>query len=315
VAVTVAVISFNTRELLLRCLASLEQQALAQAVDVVVVDNGSTDGSADAAREAAPWAEVVDASENLGFGRAVNLVAERSSSEWLLAANADVALEPGALDAMLLAGGADPHTGCVAPRLLLSDGATQHSVHPFPTVPLTLAFNLGVLRLMPTVADRLCLEGFWNPDRPRPVPWAIGACLLLRRSAFEQAGRFDVSQWMYAEDVDLCWRLHDAGWGVRYEPAARVLHESGAATAAAFGDQLRARFVAETYAMLLRRRGRARTAVTASLNIAGAAARVAWMAPLGLFSKRRRASRRENQQWLSAHLQGARRCSTLARSE
>jgi GT2 family glycosyltransferase len=283
--VTVAVVSFDTRELLLRCLRSLEGAG----ADVWVIDNASSDDSADAARQAAPWAHVVDAGSNLGFGAAVNAVAERTGGEWLLAANADIALEPGALEAMLKAG-RHARVGAVAPRLLLPDGSTQHSVHPFPTVPLTLTFNLGLPRLWPKLGDELCLERYWNPERRRSVPWAIGACLLLRRQAFDEVGRFDSRQWMYAEDVDLCWRLSDAGWSIRYEPAARVRHQAGAATATAFGERPEPIFMASTYAMLARRRGRAKTAATAAINIAGAAARA-------------------DRRWLTAHVRGVRRSS------
>src|SRR3954467_12559434 len=115
VKVTVAVVSWNTRELLLRCLESLEPDVRAGRASVWVVDNASKDGSAEAAREAAPWAEVVDGGENLGFGRAVNLVARSTDSEWIAAANADVALEPSALEA-LIAAGSDHRVACVAPR-------------------------------------------------------------------------------------------------------------------------------------------------------------------------------------------------------
>jgi GT2 family glycosyltransferase len=213
--VTVAVVSWNTRDLLLRCLKSFARDARYGLADVYVVDNGSGDGSAEAARKAADWATVLEPGENLGFGRAINHVAARTDSEWLLAANADVALEPGALPALIAAGGA-PRVGCVAPRLLLPDGTTQHSVHPFPTLSLTLAFNLGVARLSPALGERLCLEGCWDPERPRQVPWALGACLLLRRQAFAEAGGFDEGQWMYAEDLELAWRLRDHGWVIRY---------------------------------------------------------------------------------------------------
>lgn len=313
--VTVAVVSYNTRALLLRCLRSLAADAEAGRADVWVLDNGSNDGSLEAARAEAPWARVLDAGANIGFGRAINHVADRTDGGWLLAANADIALEPGALEALVRTGESGPRVGCVAPRLILPDGTTQHSVHPFPTLPLTLAFNLGVMKLAPAAADRLCLEGAWNPERPRDVPWAIGACLLLRRAAFDAVGRFDERQWIYAEDVDLCWRLADAGWTVRYEPVARVHHESSAATSAAFGETRVERFVSETYEMLLRRKGRARTALTAAVNVAGAAARVGLAAAVG-----RRTARRQNAVWLRAHLRGVRRMrgkrgsSTLARS-
>ena len=308
--VTVAVVSFNTRELLLRCLDSLAPRVRGGQAEAWVIDNGSTDGSAEAAREAAPWATVVDAGRNIGFGPAVNLVAKRASGEWLLAANADIALEPDALDALLASAAGDRVAG-VAPRLVVPSGATQHSVHPFPTVTLSLLFNLGLQRVVPGLGDRLCLEGYWDPERARVVPWAIGACLLFRRDAFDQVGGFDEEQWMYAEDIDLQWRLRRAGWHIRYEPRARVLHESGASTAEAFGDLRESRFLAATYAMLLRRRGAARMWLTAAINIAGAAARVAWMTPLACVSSRWQGPSASNRRWLRAHIEGARMPSTL----
>jgi GT2 family glycosyltransferase len=185
-------------------------------------------------------------------------------------------------------------------------------VHPLPTVPLTLAFNLGLHHLSRGVGERLCLEGFWDPERAREVPWAIGACLLLRRTAFEQAGRFDERQWMYAEDLDLGWRLHQQGWITRYEPSARVFHESGAATGAAFAGAEAERFLAATYAMLCRRRGAARMWATAAVNVLGAAGRVAWMTPLARIWTRWREPSAESRRWLKAHLHGIRFRSTLA---
>ncbi len=312
--VTVAVVSWNTRELLLRCLDSLAGDARDGCAHVWVVDNGSNDGSAQAARERAPWAEIIESPENLGFGRAVNLVARQTASEWLACANADIALEPGALAAMLAAG-ALAGTGCVAPRLVLADGTTQHSVYPLPTLAFTVAFNLGVQRLAPSLGDRMCLEGYWDPDRSRTVPWAIGAFLLLRREAFDQAGGFDERQWMYAEDLDLGWRVHEAGWATRYEPRARVLHEAGAATEIAFGDRRVERYMRATYAVMLRRRGRALTGLSAAVNVAGAAARIAWMAPLAAFRGRWRGPLGAARMWLRVHLEGLRAAAGTAGEE
>ena len=301
--VTVAVVSWNTRPLLERCLQSLAPEVEAGRAEVWVVDNGSTDGSPEAVREHAPWAALLEPGENLGFGRAVNLVARRTGSDWLAAANADVALEPGALEALLEAG-AGAEVGAVAPRLILPDGSTQHSVYHFPTLPFTLAFNLGVPQRSSRMADRLCLEGRWDASRARTVDWAIGAFLLLRRSAFEAVGGFDERQWLYAEDLDLCWRMRGAGWSVRYEPRARVRHDASAATDAAFGDRKVDRFMAATYAALLRRRGAAVTRAIAAVNVAGAAARLALWTPLARRSDRHRAARDANRMWLRAHRQG-----------
>jgi N-acetylglucosaminyl-diphospho-decaprenol L-rhamnosyltransferase len=313
-AATVAVVSWNTRQLLVRCLSSLAPDARAGLVRVVVLDNASSDGSADAAREAAPWAEVVQTGLNLGFGAAANLAARLSGTEWLAVANADVAAEPGAL-AALLAATEDCSVGAVAPRLILPDGRTQHSVGPLPTVSLALTFTLGLPRVVPELGDRLCLEGYWDPDRPRDVPWAIGAFLLVRREAFDAVGGFDERQWMYAEDLDLGWRLHDAGWVTRYEPRARVLHADGAATAVAFGEDRVGRFTRATYSVIRRRRGVLSAWTTAAVNLVGAAARVVWMTPLAIVFRRWRGPRRECLRWVAAHRQGLRSPAALARQD
>ncbi len=302
--VTIAVVSHNTRELLLRCLRSMAADAEAGRADVWVVDTGSDDGSAQAARAGAPWATVLEPG-NLGFGRAVNLVAARTRGTWLVCANADVELDPGTLSAMLAAG-ADRRVGAVAPRLVLPDGRTQHSVHSLPTLRFTAAFNLGLPALSPRLADRLLLDGRYDPTRTRSVPWAIGALLLLRRRAFDDVGGFDERQWMYAEDLDLGWRLREAGWATLYAPAARARHASGAATGPAFGDARRARFMRETYAAIARRRGTRVARLTASINVAGAMARVAWMTAPALVSARWRARRRDTAGWVAAHREGLR---------
>lgn len=257
--VTIVIVSYNTRELLRRCLRSLEADVAEGLADVIVVDNCSGDGSAEMAEGEFGWARVVRPGSNVGFGRGVNAGATLTAAPWLVAANADTEVEAGALRRLVAAAGADPRAGAVAPRLVEPSGRTQHSVHGFPGVGLALVFGLGLGRLFPGFGDRLCLEGQWDPERPRIVDWAHGAFLLLRREAFEQIGGFDPAQWMYAEDIDLAWRLRRAGWVVAYEPHARIRHEVSAATSAAFGDQRLDLHTTATYGWLRRRRGVAYT--------------------------------------------------------
>lgn len=272
-----------------------------------VVDNASSDGSADMVRERFGWVELVASQDNLGFGAAVNLVAERSESEWIAPANADVAPEPGALAALLAAGRARPRAGAIAPRLLLPDGSTQHSVNPFPTLGVSLVFNLGLHAVLPGLGDRLCLPGKWNPERPRDIDWAVGALLLVRREAWSAAGGFDPGQWMYAEDLDLGWRLRRAGWSTFYEPAARVLHVESAATASAWGAARRDRSVTASYDWMQRRWGRAAACATAGVNLAGAATRALALTVLARLAPARWASRRdEARAWTRGHRNGLR---------
>ena len=278
--ITVAVVSWNTRELLAACLRSLAPDVEAGRAAVWVVDNASSDGSAAMVRSEFPWVRLIESGENLGFGAAINQVAQVSDSRWIAPANADVEPVPGALASLLAAGEREAGTGAVAPRLLMAQGRTQHSVHAFPTVTLSVVFNLGLARLVPRLGDRLCLEGYWDPDRPRQVDWVHGAFMLVRREAFETVGGFDPEQWLYAEDLDLAWRLRRSGWAILYEPEAKVAHAVGAATERAFAEDRARRQTAAAYAWMARRRGALVTRAFAAVNWLGAAARAAALAPL-----------------------------------
>jgi N-acetylglucosaminyl-diphospho-decaprenol L-rhamnosyltransferase len=154
--VAVAVVSWNTRDVLERCLRSLEPDVESGLADVWVVDNGSNDGSPELVRESFAWATLEVPGENLGYGRAVNLVGERTSTPWLAPANADVEFEPGAL-ARMLATGRESGAGAVAPRLVLPDGSTQHSVYGFPSIFFLVAFNAGLYRIVPGLGDQLLI--------------------------------------------------------------------------------------------------------------------------------------------------------------
>ena len=235
-----------------------------------MVDNGSTDGSPAVVRNQFPEVHLVETGSNLGFGAAVNLVAARTSTPWLVIANADVELTSGALERLLETAADDPGAGAVAPRLVLPDGRTQHSVYAFPSVPFTFLFAVGL------AGDRLCVPARWNPDRARRVPWAVGAFLLIRREAWDAVGGFDEAHWMYAEDLDLGWRLHRAGWATRYEPRAVVRHHEAASAEPAFGWRRRERWQRATYAWILRRRGLVVLRVVAALNVLASLGRLRW---------------------------------------
>jgi GT2 family glycosyltransferase len=279
--VAIAIVSWNTRELLRACLRSMEPDVEAGLAEVWVVDNASSDGSPEMAQAEFPWANVIASSENLGFGPAVNLVARRATTPWLAISNADVELRERALTRLLEAGTRHPRAGVVAPRLVLPTGATQHSAYRFPTLGFTLVFNLGLPVLSRRLAAWMLLEGYWQGDRPRRIDWALGAFLLARREAFDAIGGFDEQQWMYAEDVDLGWRIAAAGWETRFEPAAVVLHHGAAATTQVWGDARDVRWQRSTYAWMLRRRGLAVTRAYGLLNTLGAAARAVLYGVLG----------------------------------
>lgn len=312
-SIDVAIVSWNTRELLAQALRAFEHPSDDVSYSVWVVDNGSTDGSRELVRDQFAWARLIEPDENMGFGAAVNLVAERTTATWLLAANADVAPEPSAIERLISRAEETSSVGVIAPRLVLPGGSTQHSVHAFPGVGLAVAVNLGLTKVAPGLAERLAIEGAWDPERPREVPWAHGAFLLFRRRAFEAVGGFDRSQWMYAEDLDICWRLREAGWKTFYEPSARVRHEHGAATRQAFGDERLDKYMAASYAWMIERRGAPVTWAYATVGVLGSGIRFLFLSVTSRFKPSLWRQRERARGYLRVHARGLRAPSSLKR--
>lgn len=224
----VAVVSFETREPLRACLESVLAEGPAE---TVVADNGSRDGSAEMVRRDFPGVRLLVDPANPGFGAAANAAIASTSAPYVLLLNADVVLRPGALAA--LAGHFDrhPRAAVAGPRVLRPDGSLQPSCFPFPS-PWTALLgeaHLGYpLRFVPGLRE-LHLRT-WRHDRPRTVPWVLGAALALRRSDFVTVGGFDPGYFLFFEEVDLCWRLAAAGRETWFMPAAEVVHAGGAST-------------------------------------------------------------------------------------
>ncbi len=216
--------NFNAGPSLLECVASLRRE---QVSEVVVVDNSSIDGSPAALARADPGADLVAAGGNLGYGAAVNLGAGRTASEFLLVCNPDTSLEPGALAALESRLVHDPSLAVVGPALVAPDGASSRSGGAFPTVRGSLLpAALGVLSPRGRYSTR---HRAANAARTESgvVDWVTGACMLIRRCAFDEVSGFDPGYFMYVEEVDLCWRLAQRGWRTGYEPRARVVHLAG----------------------------------------------------------------------------------------
>ena len=298
--ITVAIVSWNTRDLLARCLDSFHPEFERGLVEVWVVDNASSDGSADLVRERYPWVQLIASQDNHGFGRALNLVAERTHAPWIAVANADIAVHPGALDALLEAGARDPRAGAIGPRLRMPNGNTQHSAFAFPTIAFTLLHTLGAFRVSPAIGDRMAFPGRWDTERRRRVPWLIAAFLLVRRQAWDEVGGFDDRQWMYAEDLDLGWRLRQAGWFTRYEPSAVVEHEVAASTSQQFEGDRSPVWQKATYESIAWRRGPLYARAVAAINLLGALRRWPKYA-------RDPAAREAHRQWTLTHLRAATR--------
>nr|MDQ3385895.1 glycosyltransferase family 2 protein [Actinomycetota bacterium] len=225
--VAAVIVSYNVADLLVRCVESLRADGIDR---VVVVDNASADDSVAAIRRADPRVEVVALDRNLGFGAGVNRGVARTPEPHVLVLNPDVEVEPGSTKVLLEALARDPGLALVGPRIVTPEGETYPSARTFPDLVDAAghAFLHFVWPSNPFSRRYRMLD--WDHGDARDVDWVAGTHLLARRSAWDQVGGFDEAFFMYMEDVDLCWRLHAAGWRVGYEPGATVIHGIGRST-------------------------------------------------------------------------------------
>jgi GT2 family glycosyltransferase len=224
----VAIVNWNTRDLLRDCLRSLAEQG---ALDIVVVDNGSTDGSPEMVRAEFPHVILEIDHTNPGYGAAANRACARCRGEYILVLNSDTVLRPGSIAALTAYLDAHPKAGIVGPRLLNPDGSLQRSCFPFPGpwVPLFKRQPFAAIAdLVPSLRE--AHPGRFAHDTARRTPWVLGAALAVRRTAFEAIGGFDASFVMYYEEVDLCYRMLQAGWETHFTPSAEIVHLVGAST-------------------------------------------------------------------------------------
>jgi len=226
---SVVVVTFNSRAFVLDCLRSLERARAGLAMEVLVVDNASADGTADEVRREAPWARVLEMGGNTGYAKAVNRGTRESTGEFVLALNPDCVVTEQALPGLLAWMRGHPRTAIAGPQLFDAAGEIELSGRSFPGA-LTFLFNRYSLltRLFPgNPWSRRYLLRDWDRTTPRAVDWMSGSALLVRRSAIDQVGGMDETYFMFNEDVDWCHCMKDAGWSVDYVPAARVMHRIG----------------------------------------------------------------------------------------
>jgi N-acetylglucosaminyl-diphospho-decaprenol L-rhamnosyltransferase len=221
---SVIVVNWNTCRLLEACLQSVDAARHDLAVEVFVVDNGSTDGSVDLVRQRFPAVELIANAGNRGFSAANNQAVERARGRYLLLLNSDAAVETDALRTLVAYANEHPEAGVIGPKLLNPDGTLQPSGGHFPTPASTVASLLGLNRL----TGRPRYGTTRDYSKPAEVDEVSGAAMLIRRGVIDQIGGLDEGfAWGY-EDVDFCLRARRAGWRVHYVPAARVLHQWGA---------------------------------------------------------------------------------------
>ena len=232
----VAIVNYNTVDDLRECLATVRA---AHATEIVLKDNGSTDGSVEMVEREFPEVRVLASRDNPGYGAASNQAIAACRAPYVLLLNSDVLLARDTLDVLADHLDANPRAAIVGPRLHNPDGTLQRSAHGFPR-PMTLR---PIVRRIPGLRDRSLLT--WPHASPRVVKWVKGCALAIRRSAFDAVRGFDPEFFMYFEETDLCFRLIAAGWEIHFTPATVIVHKGGTST-----SQARAEMALQFYASM-----------------------------------------------------------------
>lgn len=224
--ISILIVTYQSAKLIDRCLDSIATQA-GLPVEILVVDNDSTDGTRDlvAARRAV---RLIPLETNRGFTAAVNVAASRAMAPYLLLLNPDAELLPNALPNLYSHLEAHPRVAAVGPKLIYPDGTPQDAAFTYPSLLMTW------LEYFPR-PGRL-IHSRWNGRisssrlQAVSVDYPLGACILIRRSAWEDVGGLDEGFFMYCEEIDWCMRAKRRGWGIEHLPSATVVHHSGAST-------------------------------------------------------------------------------------
>jgi len=233
--VSAIVVSYNVRELLIACLDSLvAAQASGDVHEIIVVDNGSSDGSAAAIREQFTDVRVIDA-PNRGYGAGANLGIAESEGKYVLVLNPDTVVPAGTVGSLVAYLDRQMNVAVAGPLLCHPDGAVQSSRRRFPgrwtplfesTIVESWWPSNPVLRRFRMIDERLPLAG-----AAQQVDWIVGAAMLVRRAAIERVGGFDEAFRMYSEEVEWCWRFRQRGWKVAWLSSVEIVHHEGASSA------------------------------------------------------------------------------------
>jgi len=223
VNLSIIIVNWNTKEFLLSCVRSVFENEQRISSEVILVDNGSQDGSGSEVKKAFPLVHLIQNEKNVGFAGAVNQGLQKASGRYVLLLNPDTRVKNGAIERLMSFMDAHPKAGISGAQLLNSDGSKQNSIANFPSL-VTELLNKSLLRW-------LSPEKFPGKEiiysEPMDVDSVIGACMMVRRDAWDQVGLLDEDYFLFLEETDWCYRMKRAGWKIYHVPDAEVYHFQG----------------------------------------------------------------------------------------
>ena len=225
---SIVIVCWNDLKVIRDCLRSIYAETHAIEFEVIVSDNGSTDGSVEFIRQNYLQVILIENRANLGFSKGNNVGIRASRGEYVLILNPDTIIHDGALDKWIKFADRHPEAGGLGCRVLNPDGSYQGSARPFPTIWRDLIAAL-YLRPLAYVSDRFISDTYtgWQGHTERLIDWQSGCCVMFRGDLIKRLGGFDEQFFYHYEEVDLCRRFWQAGYPILYTPEASITHLGG----------------------------------------------------------------------------------------
>jgi len=222
---TVAIVTWNVRELLRQCLKSVFDNTSGIKFEVFVSDNGSTDGSIEMLKNEFPRVGLIENGANVGFTKANNRVIEKASGRYVILLNSDTVVTPGSLEKLVAFMDGHPEAGAVGPKLEYPDKSPQPSCKSFPTLETEIYRALFLDQIFPKsrVFGKYNMS-WWDHGDMREVDQPMGAALLVRKEVIERVGMLDENITFWFDEVDWCRRIKDAGWKIFFDPGSLIYH-------------------------------------------------------------------------------------------
>lgn len=232
VDISVVIVGWNAKHYLELCLESLAEASPRRSMEVLVVDNASTDGSVEMIEAKFPWVNLIKSNENLGFAKGNNVAIRLCKGRYIALVNPDVIVFPGCLDALADFLDQNPKVGNVGPRVFNPDMTQQSTCRRFPTLWNNFCVATGLSARFKNSQFFAGEHMFYFPhDRTLAVDVIVGCFSMIRRETFDEVGLLDEGLFMYGDDVDWCRRARNAGWHVVFYPGGQAIHDRGKITA------------------------------------------------------------------------------------
>ncbi len=226
--ISIIIVSWNTKELTCECISSIYQQTSKVSYEIIVVDNGSADGSAKAIKGRFPDVRIIANKTNRGYAAACNQGIRESQGRYVLLLNSDIVILDGAIEKTVIYADCKPDAGLIACQVRNDDGSVLKTSFCFPSIPNLIFWTFGLSKIFKNnrLFGRERMK-WWARDTERQVDVITGMFMLARRHAIDEVGLMDEDYFFYGEEVDWCYRFHKAGWKVMFWPGAGIVHVGG----------------------------------------------------------------------------------------